>query len=157
MASMWYTQGLKECLDGTIVLGTTTLKVLLVDTTYTPVQSDTVVSTGGAGDAESAEINVANYARGWGGAGRKSATVTLVAYNAAPVYRVDIAIADMIWSALGTGATIAGAVLVKEGLANDTTSRPIAYFDVTDTPTNGGDISLDFAALGSGGNLRITV
>lgn len=157
MASFWYSQGLKECLDGTITLGTTTLKIMLVDSSYSPVQTDTVVSTGGGGDAESAEINVANYTRAWGGAGRKTATITLGTYASAPTYRVDIAIADMTWSALGTGATIAGAMLIKEGAADDTTSRPIAYFDVTDTPTNGGDISLDFAALGSGGNLRITV
>lgn len=157
MASFWYTQGLKECLDGTIVLGTTPLKLVLVDASYTPVQSDTVLETGGAGDAAGAEINVANYTPGWGASGRKSATIALGVYNANPVFRVDIALEDRTWSALGVGATIAGAILVKEGAAADTSSRPIAYFDVTDTPTNGGDISLDFAALGSGGNLRIAV
>lgn len=157
MASFWYNTGLKDCLDGTIALGTTALKVMLVDSSYVPVQSDTVLNTGGATDAESAEIDVANYTRGWGGAGRKSATLTLGVYNSSPTFRVDVAIADMTWTALGVGATIAGAILVKEGVADDTTSRPIAYLDVTDTPTNGGDITLDFASLGAGGNLRISV
>lgn len=159
MASFWYNTGLKECLDGTIALGTTTLKLMLVDTTYAtggstvPAQSDTVVSAA----IIAAEINVANYTRGWGGSGRKAATITLGVYNSAPTYRVDIALADLTWTALGSGTTIAAAILIKEGAASDATSRLIAYFDVDNTLTNGGDISLDFASLGSGGNMRITV
>jgi hypothetical protein len=157
MASFFYSRGLKECLNGTIVLCTTVLKIMLVDATYVPAKSDTVVDTGAAGDAESAEIDVANYAKGWGGAGRKTATITIGEYNLGETYRVDMAIADLIWTAVGSGVDIAGAVLIKEGTADDTTSRPIVYFDVTDTPTNGGDILLDFVALVDGGNMRVTL
>jgi hypothetical protein len=71
--------------------------------------------------------------------------------------RVDIGIqSDLVWTSLGVGATIAGAILIKEGGANDTTSRLICYWDVTDTPTNGGDITLDFTVAASGGNIRLT-
>lgn len=153
MASFFYTTGLKECLDGTIDLDTNTIKLLLVTSSYTPNKDDLVVDAGGANDVVDHEINVTGYTRGWGGAGRKTATITISANLTND--RVDIAIGDLTWTALGTGATIAGAVLVKEGGANDTTSRLIAYFDVTDTPTNGGDITLDFATMGAGGNLQI--
>jgi hypothetical protein len=60
--------------------------------------------------------------------------------------RAKATITDLTWVALGGAVNdvIAGAILVKEGGANDTTSRLIAFFDVADTPTNGGDIKLDF-------------
>jgi len=154
MASHWYNTALKEFLDGTMDIDTTTLKIMLVKSGYTPDKGDDVVDAGGANDAVDHELTVSGYTGGYGGAGRKTATVTLQANDTDD--RVDIAIADLTWTALATGETIAGAILIKEGGANDTTSRLIAYFDVTDTPTNGGDITLDFNSLGSGGNLRIS-
>lgn len=155
MASHFYTTGLKECLDGTIDLDTDTIKLMLVTASYTPNKDDLVVDAGGANDPVDHEISVSGYTPGWGGAGRKTVTVTISANLTND--RVDIAINDQTWTSLGSGATIAGAILIKEGGANDTTSRLIAYFDVTDTATNGGDITLDFADIGSGGNLQIAV
>jgi len=154
MASFWYNLGLKECLDGTIDIDTTTLKVMLVKSGYVPNQDDLVVDAGGANDAVDHELTVGGYTPGWGGAGRKTPTITMQANNTDN--RVDIAIADLTWTALSAGETIAGMILIKEGGANDTTSRLIAYFDVTDTPTNGGDVTFDFNTLGAGGNLRIS-
>lgn len=153
MASFWYNTGLKEVVDNTIDIDNDTLKVMLVTSSYVADQDDDVVDAGGANDPVDHEINVTGYTPGWGGAGRKTATVTLQANDTDN--RVDIALADLTWTALGAGATIDGAILIKEGGANDTTSRLIAYWDLTSTPTNGGDITLDFLALGSGGNLRI--
>lgn len=155
MASHFYTTGLKECLDGTIDLDTDTIKLMLVTASYTPDKDDLVVDAGGANDPIDHEIAVSGYTGGWGGSGRKTVTVTISANLTDD--RVDIAISDQTWTALGAGATIAGAILIKEGGANDTTSRLLAYFDVTDTATNGGDITLDFNAIGAGGNLRIAV
>ena len=73
--------------------------------------------------------------------------------------RVEIAIADLTWTSLGgaTNQTINGVTLIKEGGANDTTSIPLANFDLTNTITNGGNVTLDFATLGAGGNIQITV
>lgn len=156
MATGWYQTGLKQCLDGTIDLDTTTLKLILLSNTtaYTFNPDDDAVDTGGANDIVDAETNVSGYTRGWGNAGRKTVTITMQTDNANN--QVDMAIADLTWTALGAGETLVAAVLIKEGGANDTTSIPIVYFDFTDTPTNGSDITLDFLALGSGGNMQFT-
>lgn len=153
MASFFYTQGMKEMLDGTIDIDTNTLKIMLVKSGYVPAKADLVVDAGGANDAVDHELTVSGYTPGWGGAGRKTPAVTMGTSTA----RVDIAIADLTWTALAAGETIANVLLIKEGGANDTTSRLIACFDVTDTATNGGDITLDFATLGAGGNMQISV
>lgn len=157
MASGWYSNGLLKCADGTIDLDTSTLKLILLGTgvpyTYNP--DDLVVDTGGAGDIQSAEINVSGYTPGWGSASRKTVTITMQVNDT--TNKVEIALADLTWTGLGAGDTLAAAVLVQEGGANDTTSVPIAYFDCTDTPLNGSDITLDFATLGAGGNLTLTM
>lgn len=156
MASGWYGTGLKEFLDGTTDIdAASALRIMLVKSGYTFNPDDLVVDAGGANDPLDHELTVSGYTGGHGGAGRKTPTVTLQ-YTAGS-NRVDIAFSDQTWTALGTGETIAAAILIKPGASDDTTARLIAYWDVTDTPTNGGDITLDFAALGSGGNLQISV
>jgi len=145
MASFVYNTAAKELLDE-IYFNTDVLKIMLVTSSYVANRDDDVVDAGGANDAIDHELNgVSGYTRGWGGAGRKTAVLTHEVDKTND--RAEIDIADLTWTALGTGATIAAAILIKEGGANDTTSRLIAYFDITDTPTNGGDITLDFDAV----------
>jgi len=144
MASFVYNTGAKELLDE-IDFNTDVLKIMLVTSSYVANRDDDVVDAGGANDPVDHEIAVSGYTGGWGGSGRKTATLTHEVDK--PNDRAEIDIADLTWTALGTGATIAAAILIKEGGANDTTSRLIAYFDITDTPTNGGDITLDFDAV----------
>ena len=158
MASHFYTTGLKECLDGTIDMGTDTFKLMLINdisTGYVPDKDHLVVDAAGANDPIDQELSVAGYTGGWGGAGRKTVTLSFAANLTDD--RVDVAIDDQTWTSLATGQNIVAAILIKEGVANDTTSRLIAYFDVTDTPTNGGDVTLDFNTIGAGGNMRISV
>jgi hypothetical protein len=154
-----YTYGWMKVLDGTIDIDTTVLKLMIhtTATTYTYDADHTAVDAGGADDLVDAEANVTNYARGWGGSGRKTATITLQANNTDN--RVDIAIGDLTWSALGGAAnqTINGATLIKEGGSDDTTSIPLANFDLPNTITNGGDMTLDFATLGAGGNIQVSI
>jgi len=144
MASFVYNTAAKEIADATIDLDTNTLKVMLVTASYVADRDNDVVDAGGANDAVDHEINVTGYTRGWGGSGRKTAVVTVGVDKTND--RGEVFIADLTWTALGAGATIAAAILIKEGVANDTTSRLIAYFDLADTATNGGDITLDFDA-----------
>lgn len=149
MASFMYNLAVKECLDGTINLDTDALKIMLVGSEYTPNQDDDIVDAGGASDAVDAEIDATNYTRGWGGAGRKAATITVSEDDTNN--RASVVINDLTWTALGGALndTVEGAILIKEGGANDTTSRLIAYFDLPTTPTNGSDVTLDFAATGN--------
>lgn len=147
MASFVYNKAAQEIADGTVDLLNDTIKTMLVTSAYTPNRDDLVVDAGGANDALDAEISVSGYTGGWGGSGRKALTSkTLTTDNAND--RAEFDADNLTWSTLGTGATIAAMVVIKEGGANDTTSRLIAYLDVTDTPTNGGDVTFTFDAEG---------
>lgn len=148
MPSFVYNKAAQELADGTVDLLVDTIKTVLVTSVYSPVRSDLVVDAGGANDVVDAEINVTGYARGYAGAGRKalaSKTIVVDQVN----NRAEFSAGNLTWTTLGSGATIAAMVLIKEAGANDTTSRLIAYLDVTDTPTNGGDIAFTFDAEGT--------
>ena len=55
--------------------------------------------------------------------------------------------ADPTWTAVAGGSTV-GFVTIFKFVTNDAGSTPIAVIDVTDTATNGGDITLTFSADG---------
>lgn len=156
MASGLYTAGLHEIISGGINLGTDTFKIMLVDDTYTYNADHEFVDDGSADDPASHEVSATNYAGGFAGSGRKTATITSQANDTDN--RVELAIADLTWSAIGgvSNDTIGGLVLYRH-VTDDASSHLIAFFDITDTPTNGGDITFDFLALGAGGNIRVTV
>ncbi|MFZ9394214.1 MAG: hypothetical protein ACO277_08180 [Ilumatobacteraceae bacterium] len=147
MASFVYNKAAQEMADGTIDLLTDTIKTMLVTSQYSAARTDLVVDNGGANDPVDAEINVTGYTRGWNGAGRKTLASKAVVVDQAN-NRAEFSAGNLTWTSLGTGATIAAMVLIKEGVSNDTTSRLIAYLDVTDTPTNGGNIAFTFDAEG---------
>jgi hypothetical protein len=155
MASGFYNQALADILTGSIDMDSNTLKIMLVDASYTYDPDHQVVDNGAndATDPSFNEIVATNYTGGFAGAGRKTATLTVSKQDANN--RAVITIGDLTWTALGgaTNDTVGGAILIKE-ITNDTSSRVIAFFDLTDTPTNGGDFTLDFD--GTNGNLRFT-
>lgn len=141
MATFAYTTAGREIADGSLDLVVDTIKVMLVGTGYTPNRDDTNLTA-----AAAAEINVTGYVPGFGGAGRKSLAGKAFATDLVND-RAEWTASNLTWTALGTGATIAGAVVCKE-ITNDAGSRAIAYLDLTDTPTNGSDITLTFDAEG---------
>lgn len=55
--------------------------------------------------------------------------------------------ADSTWTAVAAGSTI-GTVVIFKFVTNDAGSTPIAVIDVTDTATNGGDITIQYDATG---------
>lgn len=155
MASGAYTAGITAVLNGTIDLDTTTLKVMLVDAGYTyDPDHPFVSSSSGAANIATNEITATGYTAGFNGAGRKTATVTVVEQTASN--RVVVRIADLTWTALGGAVndTVAAAVLIRE-ITNDAASLPIVYLDFTDISTNGGDVTVDFD--GTDGNIRFAV
>lgn len=158
MASSWYLQGLADCLDDTIDITGDTLKIMLVSDSYTFNKNHTVIDNGAndGTDPSFCELSATNYTGGYGGGGRKTATVTRTVNTTAG--RIEYAIDDVTWTSLGGASndTIGGAILVKE-ITNDAASRLIAFFDVTDTTTPAQDTQLDFRTLANGGNLRISV
>lgn len=61
---------------------------------------------------------------------------------------------NLTYTSLATGPTIGGAVLyVSTGSA--ATSQVISFYDLTNTPTNGGNISINWAANNDGGVIRL--
>lgn len=127
---------------------------MLVGSEYTYDPDHDFIAAGGANDPDDAEIDATNYTRGFGGAGRKAATVTFAEQDGNN--RAVIKIADLTWTELG-GAfndTVEGAILIKEG-TNDADSSLVAYFDLPTTPTNGSDFGLNFDD--TDGNIRFTV
>jgi hypothetical protein len=61
--------------------------------------------------------------------------------------RVVFDAADPTWTAVAGGSTV-GYVTVFKFVTNDADSIPICSIDITDTPTNGGDITIQFASTG---------
>lgn len=147
MASFVYNTAAKEMWDGTVDLLNDTIKVMLVDSTYSPDRDDDVVDAGGGSDAADAEISVSGYTGGYGGAGRKTLGTKAITTDKTND-RAEFDAANSSWTALGSGATIVGAIVIKEGPSADTASRLIAYLDFTDTATNGGDFTLQYDAEG---------
>lgn len=62
--------------------------------------------------------------------------------------------ANPTWTAVAGGSTI-GAAVVYKFVTNDAGSTPICFLDVTDTATNGSDITISFASNGNGGIYKI--
>lgn len=152
MASGNYNRATKEIIDRTLDI-TTGCKIMLVGSEYTFNPDDDFIDAGGANDPVDAEIDATNYVRGFGGAGRKAATITFQEQDANN--RAVVKIADLTWTALGGALndTVEAAVLIKE-VSADTDSKLITYFDLPTTPTNGSDFTLDFDA--TDGNIRFT-
>lgn len=149
MASGFFTKAFSG-MNGAVDLDTDTLKLMLIKSGYSFDPDQTDVTTLAA-----SECDATNYAGGFGGGGRKTVTVTSQQNNTNNEY--DWAIADLTWTALGGAAnnTLIGAALIKE-ITNDAGSLPIAYFEFGSSfTTNGSDVTLDFLALGSRGNMRI--
>jgi hypothetical protein len=148
MASGGYNNGSTRFTDGTSPFLTTTLKCLLVATAvpYTFNPDDDVLDAGGANDIHDAETTVTGYTGGFAGAGRKTLASKTVAVNDAN-NRTEFDCADVTWTALGAGQTLEAAVVAHE-VTNDTLSVPLIYLDPSNIPTNGGDITLQFASNG---------
>lgn len=64
---------------------------------------------------------------------------------------------NVTFTTLGTGNTIGGAVLVANtgGSGANSNSQLLAFYDIVDTPTNGGDITIQWANTVNGGVLKL--
>jgi hypothetical protein len=150
MASGAYSRGVLKVLDGTIDLDTTATKVGLAKSAYAPDPDESALTTFAASEAD-----CTGYTGGFGGGGRKAATVTLTEQTASN--RVVAIIGDLTWTGLGGASnnTLRYAVWLRE-ITNDAASVPLAYLQFTaDLTTNGSDVLVDFD--GTNGNVRWTV
>jgi hypothetical protein len=110
-------------INGTIDLDTDTIQAALITTTYTPTYTEATTTTSLAqsiGTDQTLAVTLGTGANG----GQFDA-------------------ADPTWTAVAGGDTISGCLIFKF-VTNDSDSIPIAWLELTDTATNGGDITVNF-------------
>lgn len=147
MASVVATNALVECMKGTLDLDGSTLKIMLLKSTYTPNPDHKFVS-----DLTPAtyECNATNYTGGYNGAGRKTLSGLTVTEDTTNNRAVFDAADPSNWTALGgtTDNTLQYAAIIKE-ITNDAASLVVAVLDFGTTfTTNGGDFGVSFSASG---------
>ena len=146
MADHAYTTGFSELLDGTIDFLVDTIRMMLCNTGYTSNKDDLVVDAAGANDPVDHEASGTGYIAGWGNSGRKTLASKSVQADLSND-RVDMDAADITWTALnGDVGAITYAMWIKEGGADDTTSRLLGHHDFSVTP-NGGDVTMQIDDL----------
>lgn len=144
MANLMYNEGNLGIVNRSIDLLTDTIKIMLVTNVYAPNKDDQFIDAGGASDPVDARVAGTTDQTLGSKAIAKDTTNDHVSFDAA----------DPTFSAVPAGATVVGAVVYKD-TGTPTTSPLLAYLDLTDTPTNGGDISIQFATPANGGVFRL--
>lgn len=143
MANGVYNRGKYLIANAGADLATADLRVLLVKSTYTFDNNHNFVSEVVAG---ALEISVAGYAR------QALAGKTLTEDDALDFAYLDGT--DTAFAGLAAGQTVGGAVLYKFNAA-DASAEVIAFYDVVDTLTNGGDITIQWDTPANGGVLKL--
>lgn len=146
MANGVYNKGKAEIAKALTDLDGSTLKVLLVNSTYTFDADTDFVDNGGAADPIDKEISVSGYAR------QTLTTKVVTQDNTNDFAYLDAD--DTVFTALVAGQTIGGAVLFRDS-GSDATSPLLAFYDLTDTPTNGGNVTIQWAAAAAGCILKL--
>lgn len=151
MASFWYTKNVQKIVQNTIDLDGDTFKVGLSTATHVPAKNtDEFADDAGADDFVDGELSgISGYTAGFGGAGRKALVNRTVTIPGANPDRVKLDADDLVWTTLGTGATIKQATVLKE-VTNNAASPVIVNLDFTGVATTGGDFTLQFHADGIG-------
>jgi hypothetical protein len=125
------------------------LRLMLVSTGYVFDADHHQVDTGAA-SPKAFEISVGNYSR--------QSLAGLATFEDDTNDFAGLDANDVTFSALAAGATIGGAVLYRYSSSGGTTGDSgqdlISFYDVTDTPTNGGDITIQWASTSAGGVLK---
>jgi len=153
MANIVYNRG--KYIIGQVNSTSTVWQLMLVSTGYVADQDHNFVnantSAGSLGEPKVYEISVSGYAR------QNLASITLNEDDTNDFAYIDAT--DVTFTALGAGATVGGAVLYRYSSSGGTTGDSgqdlLAFYDVTDTPTNGGDITIQWASSSAGGVLKL--
>ena len=139
MANTFYNRAKKEIADNTIDLLNDTIKVMLVDDTYTVNPDHDFVDMGGTADPIDAELSGTGYER------KTLANKSITEDDAND--RASFDADDVTWTSIDAGT--ANAAIIFKDTGDDTTSVLIAYID-DDFPitTNGGNLTIQWNADG---------
>lgn len=144
MANMMFNEAAESILDGTIVLASDTIKYMLVKSGYVPDKDNQFIDEGGANDPVDHRVTGTTDQTLGSKVTGKDLTGDFAYFDAA----------DVTFTAVGSGETVAGGLAYKD-TGTPTTSRLICYHDLPDTPTNGGDITVQFATPANGGLFKL--
>lgn len=117
-----YNIGKEDLLDGDAELDAATIKAMLVKDTYTFAATETTIATAATHRVDGTTDQTL-----------ASITLTNGVFDAA----------DITFGAVQSGFTAAGVVLYRL-VTGDSDSIPIAFIDITDVATNGGDITVQW-------------
>jgi hypothetical protein len=131
--------------------GSVVLNLLLVTTDYTYDHDHATIDDATTDDPVSYEIAPSGYSR------QEVTGRSLYTDNTNDFVGLDAA--DVTFASLAAGATIGGAVAYRYstsgGTTGDTGQVPVAFYALTPTPTNGGDITVTWASTSDGSMLKI--
>ena len=138
-------------------LGGVDIKVGLSDSTHVPNKDDVFADDAGVDDfidGELADISGTGYGPGgFNTLGRKTLASKTVVYDG-PNDRVEWDAADVTWTGIDAGTIDHATMLDETGETVDTAVDMVVNINVTDTVTNGGDITIQWNAEGI---LQLTV
>ena len=140
MANVFYNEGATSIVNRNIDLIADTIKLMLVNSVYTPNPDHDFIDEGGANDAVDARISGTTDQTLGSKVIGKDDTGDFTYFDAA----------DATFTSVPGGSTVVACIAYKD-TGTSTTSKMICYLDVTDTATNGGNITIQFAAPASGG------
>lgn len=146
MANGVYNKCKAQIANGGTDLDTSDLRLMLVKSTYTFNADHNFIDNAGAGDPIDEEITVGGYAR----VALTTKTVTQDDTNDFAYLDAD----DVVFTSLVAGQTIGGAILFRQ-TGVDTTAPVLAFYDLTDTATNGGNVTVQWATPANGGVLKL--
>lgn len=147
MANGVYNRGKYQLALAAVNLDTADLRVMLVNATYTFDNNHNFIDNAGASDPIDHEISVGGYAR----QALANTTVTEDDTNDFAYLDAD----DSVFTSLVAGQTIGGAILFDQAGGADTARVVIAFYDLTDTATNGGNVTVQWATPANGGVLKL--
>lgn len=125
-------------------------RMMLLSTAYVGNMDHNTVDDGTTSDPLSYEIGVSGYSR---------ANVTFTAFEDDTNEFAGLDTADKTFAALAAGATVGHAVIYRYsssgGTTSDTGQDLLLWYELTATPTNGGDITVQIASTSAGGALKL--
>ena len=147
MANGVYNRGKFLLAGAGLDLDTADLRLMLVNATYTFDNNHNFIDNAGAGDPIDHEISVGGYAR------QALTTKTITEDDTNDFAYLDAD--DAVFTALVAGQTIGGAILFDNAGGADTARAVIAFYDLVDTATNGGNVTVQWATPANGGVLKL--
>ena len=154
MANFVYNQGKFLLANGSLNLLTDNVALMLVANTYEASAAIAVLTDANTvHEIASHEITTATVS-GYARVALTSKTVSETDDSSTSNGFAFFNAANVTFSSLGTGNTVGGCILFRQG-TNNSDSPLIAFYDVVDTPTNGGDITIQWASAANGGVLKL--